>query len=321
MCAARFVERCFWLRACTRRVFFFAAGAGRVFFFAAGARRVFFFAAGARRVFFFLLRVRGAFCFFCCGCAVCFFCCGCVARFFLLRVRGVFFFAARVCGVVFRAMFFDAGMHAACGLFFFAAGAGRVLFFAAGARHVCVFAAGARRAFLCAAGSRRVFFAAAGARRVFLLRVRSAFFFVLQVRGVFFFAAGVWRGLFSTADAGGGPLHGGWMRKPGGAFFHLGAGGMMGLRRRVYVLAAGARRVCLFFAAAARISCSEQRWRTVIQYMVALKWAGHGWAWQYQCQTMKRLKTAAWLGWGRTGLAWPKKGWETREIQPGGPGR
>ena len=30
---------------------------------------------------------------------------------------------------------------------------------------------------------------------------------------------------------------------------------------------------------------------------------GLGWAWQYQCQTMKRLKTAAWLGWGRIGLA------------------
>ena len=145
-------------------------------------------------------------------------------------MRGVFFFAARVCGAVRRTLFFCCG-HAR-GVFLFAAGAGRVLFFAAGARHVCVFAAGARRAFLCAAGARRVssgaqcvFLCAAGARRVF-------------------FAAGVWRGLSSTAGAGGGAVHGGWMRKPGGAFLHLGAGGMMGLRRRVYVFAAGARGVC-----------------------------------------------------------------------------
>ena len=44
---------------------------------------------------------------------------------------------------------------------------------------------------------------------------------------------------------------------------------------------------------------------------------GLGWAWQYyQCQTMNRLKTAAWLGWGRTGLAWPQGGWGIREIPP-----
>ena len=43
-------------------------------------------------------------------------------------------------------------------------------------------------------------------------------------------------------------------------------------------------------------------------------------AWQYQCQTMKRLRTTAWLGWGRIGLAWPRRGWGIREIQPGGLG-
>ena len=47
---------------------------------------------------------------------------------------------------------------------------------------------------------------------------------------------------------------------------------------------------------------------------------GLGWAWQYQCQTMKRLKTAAWLGWGRIGLAWPQRGWGIREIESGGLG-
>ena len=86
-CAARFVERCFLLRACTRRVFF-CAGAERVFFLAAGARRV-FFAAGARR--FFLLRVRGAF----------FFLLRVRGAFFLLRVRGAFFFLLRVRGAFF----------------------------------------------------------------------------------------------------------------------------------------------------------------------------------------------------------------------------
>ena len=35
---------------------------------------------------------------------------------------------------------------------------------------------------------------------------------------------------------------------------------------------------------------------------------GLGWAWQYQCLTMKRLKTAARLAWGRIGLAWPQRG-------------
>ena len=35
---------------------------------------------------------------------------------------------------------------------------------------------------------------------------------------------------------------------------------------------------------------------------------GLGWAWQYQCQTMKRLKTAAWLAWGRIGLATERVG-------------
>ena len=47
---------------------------------------------------------------------------------------------------------------------------------------------------------------------------------------------------------------------------------------------------------------------------------GLGWAWQYQCQRMKRLKTAARLAWGRIGLAWPQRGWGIREIQPGGLG-
>ena len=104
VCAARFVERCFWLRACTRRVFF-AAGAGRVVFFAAGARHVvfllrvrvalfsvllacgaFFFAAGiAARFFCFGCAVRFS---LCCRCAACFFCCGCVAPFVLLPVPG-----------------------------------------------------------------------------------------------------------------------------------------------------------------------------------------------------------------------------------------
>ena len=46
-------------------------------------------------------------------------------------------------------------------------------------------------------------------------------------------------------------------------------------------------------------------------YMVALG----GWAWQYQCQTMKRLKTAARLGWGRIWLAWPQRGWGIRKSQ------
>ena len=45
-----------------------------------------------------------------------------------------------------------------------------------------------------------------------------------------------------------------------------------------------------------------------------------GGAWQYQCQTMKRLKTAAWLGWGRIGLAWPQRGWGIWESA-GGLGR
>ena len=68
------------------------------------------------------------------------------------------------------------------------------------------------------------------------------------------------------------------------------------------------------------VSCAEQRWWTFI-YMVVLKRNGLGWAWQYyQCQTMNRLKTAAWLGWGRNGLAWPQRGWGIREIQPGGLG-
>ena len=54
------------------------------------------------------------------------------------------------------------------------------------------------------------------------------------------------------------------------------------------------------------VSCAEQRWWTFI-YKVVLKRNGLGWAWQYQCQTMNRLKTAAWLSWGRIGLAWPLK--------------
>ena len=60
---------------------------------------------------------------FCCGCATrFFFCCGCSARFFFCCGCAAFvvagarcvFFAARVCGAVCRALFFAAGMHAAC---------------------------------------------------------------------------------------------------------------------------------------------------------------------------------------------------------------
>ena len=112
VCAARFVERCFLLRACTRRVFCCCACGARFFFLLRVRGAFFFFAAGARRLFF-LLRVRGAF-------------------FFLLRVRGAFFF-------------FAAGARR---VFFFAAGARRVFVFAAGARRVFVFAAGARPVFL-----------------------------------------------------------------------------------------------------------------------------------------------------------------------------
>ena len=144
--------------------------------------------------------------------------------------------------------------------------------------------------FLLRACTRRVFFAA-GYRGAFyfllrvrgtfvcLLRVRGALFSVLLARGAFFFAAGtrrvffasgaqcvfslccrcapcffccgsqgVWRGLFSTAGAGGGAVGCG---SRGVRFYIWAWGGMMGLRRRVHVFAAGARRVCLFFAAAA----------------------------------------------------------------------
>ena len=45
---------------------------------------------------------------------------------------------------------------------------------------------------------------------------------------------------------------------------------------------------------------------------------GMGWAWLGLA--VKRSKTAAWLAWGRIGLAWPKRGWGIREIQPGGLG-
>ena len=79
----------------------------------------FFFVVGA-----FLLRVRGAFFFFAAGARRFFFCCGCAA--FVVAGARCVFFAARVCGAVCRALFFAAGMHAACflllrvrGAFFF----------------------------------------------------------------------------------------------------------------------------------------------------------------------------------------------------------
>ena len=89
----------------------------------------------------------------------------------------------------------------------------------------------------------------------------------------------------------------------------------MGLRRRVHVFAAGARRVCLFFAAAAGgFVCGTAKADFHIHGRIEkMVWAGHGWA-------VKRSKTAAWLGWGRIGLAWPQRGWGIREIQPGGLG-
>ena len=199
----------------------------------------FFFAAGARRVLF-LLRVRAAF----------FWLRVCVARFVercvLLRacMRRVLFVHAR--GVFF--------------LLIFAVGAGRVFF-----------AAGAGRVFCCRCA-------------FFWLQVRGALFSVLLTRGAFFFycgyaarffcfgcavpfslynagaqrvfllqaSAGVWRGLFSSAGAAGGAVHGGWMHGEAGAcVFSSGRGGQDEPGRRVYVFAAGARRVCLFFAAAA----------------------------------------------------------------------
>ena len=199
---------------------------------------------------FFLLRVRGAFCF-CCGCAPHFFGCACVWRGLLSAV----FCCGHACGV------FCLFMHAACFfLLIFAVGAGRV-FFAAGAGRVfccrCAFflAAGARRAFLCAADTRRVFFYCGYAARFFCFGCAVPFslynagaqrVFLLQA------SAGVRRGLFSSAGAAGGAVHGGWMHGEAGAcVFSSGRGGQDEPGRRVYVFAAGARRVCLFFAAAA----------------------------------------------------------------------
>ena len=182
-------------------------------------------------------------------------------------MRGVFFLL-RVCAARFVERCF--WLRACTRRVFFAAGAGRVVFFAAGARHVCVFAAGARRAFLCAAGVRRVFFCCGYRGAFFLLRVRSAFFFVLQVRGVFFFAAGVWRRLFYCRCQGR-AVHGGWMRKPGGAFFHLGAGGHDGPEEARACFCCGcAARLLVFCCGCGGISCAEQRRRTFI-YMLALK--------------------------------------------------
>ena len=98
-------------------------------------------------------------------------------------------------------------------------------FFLLRVRGEIFFASGAQCVFLCAAGARRVFFFAAG--------VCGAVCFLLPVPG----AGRAWR---LDAEAGGCVF-----------FFIWARGGMMGLRRRVHVFAAGARRACLFFAAAA----------------------------------------------------------------------
>ena len=152
--------------------------------------------------------------------------------------------------------------------------------------------------------ARGALFFCCGYAASFFSSVRNAFFFVLQVRGVFFFSAGVWRGLFSTAGAGGGPCMAVGCGSRGVRFFIWARGGMICLRRRVHVFAAGARRVCLFFAAAAGgVSCAEQRRRTFI-HMVALKkmvWYGLGMA-GLGSKTVKNSGLAR-LGSDRVGLA------------------
>ena len=117
------------------------------------------------------------------------FCCG-HARgvFFLLRVRGAFYFLLR-------------------------------------ARHVCVFAAGARRAFICAAGARHVFFAAGTRRDFFASGAQCVFLCAAGARRVFFCCGSVWRGVFSTAGAGGGPCMAVGCGSRGVRFFSSGHGG------------------------------------------------------------------------------------------------
>ena len=195
-------------------------------------------------------------------------------------MRGVFFFAARVCGAVCRALFFAAGMHAAC---FFCCGLGARFIFCCGcAARLCVCCGCAARFSLCC---RR-------AARFFLLRVRGEFFFFgcvvrfslcCRCAACFLFLRVCGAVCFLLPVPGAGHA---WRldAEAGGCVFSSGRGGdMMGLRRRVHVFAAGARRVCLFFCCGCGgVSCAEQRRRTFI-YMVALKkmvWAGHGWAWQ-----------------------------------------
>ena len=194
------------------------------------------------------------------------------------------------------------------------------MFVAAGARHVCVFAAGAgcaARFSLCCWRAARFFFAA-GTRRVFLLRVRSAFFFVLQVRGVLFFAAGVWRGLFSTAGAGGGPCMVVGCGSRGVRFFIWARGGHDGPEeaRACFCCGCAARLFVFLLRLRGGFVCGTAKADFHIHGRIEKN--GMGWAWLGLA--VKLSKTAAWLGWGRIGLAWPKRGWGTREIQPGGLG-
>ena len=85
----------------------------------------------------------------------------------------------------------------------------------------------------------------------------------------------------------------------------------------MHVFAAGARRVCLFFAAAAGDFVRGTA-KADFHIHARIEINGMGWAWLGLA--VKRSKTAAWLGWGRIGLAWPKRGWGIWEIQPGGLG-
>ena len=137
-------------------------------------KSAFFFVVGV-----FLLRVRGAF----------FFAAGARRVFFLLWVRGVLFFAARVCGAVCRALFFAAGMHAACflllrvrGAFFFLLRVRGAFFFCCGCAARFFFAAGARRVFFCCECAARFFFFFCGCAARFFFCCGCAARFLLRVR-------------------------------------------------------------------------------------------------------------------------------------------
>ena len=211
---------------------------------------------------------------------------------------------------------------------------GKSVFFVVGV----FFATGARRFFFFWLRVRGTFFLAAGARRVFfLLRVRGMLFFCCtcvrrglpsvvfccgHARGVFFFAAGARRVSVCCGCAARF-----FLLRVRGAFFLLRVRGALFsvlLARGTFSCCGYAARFFCFGCAVRFSFCCRCTACFCLLRMCGKSGAlflleGKGQSIS-RALTMNRSKTAAWLGWGRIGLAWPQRGWGIREIQLGGLG-